>query len=812
MEYAYFDDHTEGAAWAHRLQHVKAVYVVMNPYTKTSTGPGITTADITRRLWFLIDFDPRRQKGSNSTDEELGLARIVAAEVKDNLTSRGWPEPIECNSPNGAHLIYLIDLPNDKASTGLINGILKHLQRFDTTGVEVDQTTADAAQITKLYGTWARKGPATADRPHRLSAITSIPAVLATVPRERLEQLAAVTTKAEKPKSQGKGLYDLDAILAKVEVFSQTDKGDYTEYQIKCPWDAEHSDPGSEHGTIFTWSKDGAPGFTCPHSHCANKRRWEAFRDHLDIKIDDSGIVVRGGDLSSIVDRAETALLTTPIYQRGGLLTRAIKLDTAIGEHNDIRREAGSTVLIAVREPWLVEQMGLTSKWLKMVKVTGKEKTKGSDDGYNPAPIDPPPLYARTLLGRAEWRFPVLRGVVTAPTLARDGRIIETPGFDKASGLLVDIAPGLFAPIPVSPTLDEAIAALAKLAAPLRKFPFVDDAARSVALSALLTALIRVSLRTAPLHAYDAPTAGTGKSLLAEMAGLLATGFKPPALSQGKSDEEDEKRLSTVLFAGDPVIHIDNCERAISGDFLCSMLTQEVVQARILGLSERRVLPSTALVLATGNNLTLAGDTTRRAVICRLDAQVERPDTREFDFDCHAEVLANRPELVVAGLTILRAYHVAGRPAKLTPMGSFNDWEWIRGALVWLGRADPADTRSSILDSDPRKDELISVMEQWSQVFAAEHVTVGHIATRDKRQKPEDAATPADALRARLTEVACKGSWNAKSIGWWLRRNKDSVVGGRCFRCEQGEGRAWWLESQATGGNTQLALNEEPQF
>jgi hypothetical protein len=144
-----------------------------------------------------------------------------------------------------------------------------------------------------------------------------------------------------------------------------------------------------------------------------------------------------------------------------------------------------------------------------------------------------------------------------------------------------------------------------------------------------------------------------------------------------------------VLFAGDPVIHIDNCERPISGDFLCSMLTQEVVQARILGLSERRVLPSTALVLASGNNLTFAGDATRRAVVCRLDAEVERPDARVFDFDCHAEVLAARPELVVAGLTILRAYHRAGRTAKLTPMGSFTDWEWIRGALVWLECSAP---------------------------------------------------------------------------------------------------------------------------
>ena len=157
-----------------------------------------------------------------------------------------------------------------------------------------------------------------------------------------------------------------------------------------------------------------------------------------------------------------------------------------------------------------------------------------------------------------------------------------------------------FPPIPQTPTRDDALAALARLSHPLRAFPFVSDAAKSVALSAFLTALVRPSLRTSPLHGYDAPTAGTGKSLLAVGAGLLATGYRPPAMSQGKSDEEDEKRLSTVLFAGDPVIYIDNCERPISGDFLSSMLTEEEVQARILGFSERRLLPTKSLVLASG--------------------------------------------------------------------------------------------------------------------------------------------------------------------------------------------------------------------
>jgi hypothetical protein len=417
-------------------------------------------------------------------------------------------------------------------------------------------------------------------------------------------------------------------------------------------------------------------------------------------------------------------------------------------------------------------------------------------------PADPAPIYARTLLGRGEWRFPVLRGVSAAPTLDRNGRVIETPGFDAASGLLLDLA-ARFPPVPSSPLKDDAAFALARLQHPLRKFPFVDDASKSVALSALLTALIRPNMRTAPLHGFDAPSAGTGKSMLAEMAGLLAMGVRPPALSQGKTAEEDEKRLSTVLFAGDPVIHIDNCERPIRGDFLCSMLTQEIVQARILGQSERRVLPSTALVLASGNNLTFAGDTSRRAVVCRLDAKVERPDTREFDFDCHAEVLAMRADLVVAGLTVLAAYHEAGRPERLTPMGSFTDWEWVRGALVWLGCADPADTRSTIFDNDPEKEELIEVMDLWQKACGNVPTSVADINARAETPAKEGEPLPmADiALRNKLTEVACRGKWSAKSVGWWLRRHKDRVVGERCFRAgEKGtNGKEWRLDGADVG-------------
>src|SRR5690606_18202855 len=153
---------------------------------------------------------------------------------------------------------------------------------------------------------------------------------------------------------------------------------------------------------------------------------------------------------------------------------------------------------------------------------------------------------------------------------------------------------------------EEARVALEVLKRPFREVRFDSDPHRSVALAAVMTALVRRMFSAAPLFAIDAPTAGSGKSLLSEIICIIATGHKPAMMSQGKSDEENEKRLSSVLMAGDPVIVIDNCDRPIEGDFLCTMLSQEKVKPRILGRSEVANVPTGSLVVATGNNIELA--------------------------------------------------------------------------------------------------------------------------------------------------------------------------------------------------------------
>lgn len=91
---------------------------------------------------------------------------------------------------------------------------------------------------------------------------------------------------------------------------------------------------------------------------------------------------------------------------------------------------------------------------------------------------------------------------------------------------------------------------------------------------------------------------------------------------------------------------------------------------RILGRSEREILPTVVTVFATGNNIAVAGDMTRRVMTFRLDAREERPDERVFDFDCHEEARTGRAGFIQDLLTIILAYVHAGRPIKLKLLGA----------------------------------------------------------------------------------------------------------------------------------------------
>jgi putative DNA primase/helicase len=501
-------------------------------------------------------------------------------------------------------------------------------------------------------------------------------------------------------------------------------------------------------------------------------------------------ITVLAGQLPQVVDQGEQALIDSDLgyYQVSGRIVRAGEMlsKTTTGD------SGGRLHIVTVCHAELIEALTKAAEWLKPGK-TG------------PVTIDCPATVAETLLARTGLlRLPPLTGIIDVPTLRCDGSLLWRAGYDSFTGLLLMPGDTTVPRLPPAPTRDEAMAALSLLQKLIAGFPFVTDADKSVALSALLTSAIRTALRNAPAHGFTAPTAGSGKSTVVDLASVIRTGREAAPISQGRTNEELEKRLGALLMEGEGLIAIDNCETALGGDVLCQLLTQQNIKVRVLGHSTMIEVPTTALVTATGNNLSFLGDMSRRALLCQLDPGVERPELRQFSFDPVKLAKEQRADFVAAALTILRAYHVAGRPYQVPPLGSFADWSnWVRSALIWLDCADPCDTMEKVRKADPQMALIKQVMAQWKKVVGPNKVTTGDLNAQAEEMVE---ASPGSSnkkpkypeFRDALLAVAGEGARiNGRRLGRWLSKQEGRVVGGYKFSSPSTRGgqSVWVLET-----------------
>jgi putative DNA primase/helicase len=176
------------------------------------------------------------------------------------------------------------------------------------------------------------------------------------------------------------------------------------------------------------------------------------------------------------------------------------------------------------------------------------------DEKGEPRPCSPPMSLVRTLKDRKlRLRLPPLSGIVNCPSITVDGRVLDKPGYDPATGTLYDQLGVSFPPVPDFPDRVRAETAMARILYLLHTFDFETINDRAVALSLILSAIARRGLPFVPLHSFDAPVAGSGKSMVVDIASILATGHKAGVTAYG-DPQEGEKRLSSVLMRGDPII------------------------------------------------------------------------------------------------------------------------------------------------------------------------------------------------------------------------------------------------------------------
>ena len=470
--------------------------------------------------------------------------------------------------------------------------------------------------------------------------------------------------------------------------------------------------------------------------------------------------------LSKMADDGEAALIAANVqfYERANILVRPIVKDVD-AFHG---RKTKAAQLVRVEPAYMRDALCQKANWVKKDMRARRWNA-----------VDPPHEVASTILTRSgDWRFPTIAGVITTQTMRPDGTILYQPGYDPATRLLL-VDPPEMPPVLEEPTKDDAVRSLELLEDLLKEFPLVGDVDRAVALSALITPVVRGAFPVSPMHVADAPVPGSGKSYLFDTAAVIATGQVMPVIAAGANNEELEKRLGATLLAGQSLITIDNVTGELGGAALYQIIERPRPEVRILGRSEMVAVDAGGTTLfANGNNITIAGELCRRTIRTTLDPNMERPELRVFAGDPVRDVLANRGVYVAAALTICRAYITAGRPNPVKPLASFDGWSnTVASALAWLGKADCISSVEINRAEDPDSQAISAMLLAWAKANGTgltHKLPLKEVIEKVKLTTPganENTFTYPELHAAVHSITPARVTPDVNTLGYWLRSN-----------------------------------------
>lgn len=506
---------------------------------------------------------------------------------------------------------------------------------------------------------------------------------------------------------------------------------------------------------------------------------------------DERPFIVLDTDEHRVTDEAVCALVRVPgLYQQAGSLVRVA---TTASQGCIIKTLAQASIR---------EELSRAARFVSRIE---------SRNGTTQKPRHPPDWTVGAVAARRDWPgVPVLRGITEAPLLRPDGSVLDRPGYDAATQLYLSLS---WSPLPVSsqPTQAEITTAREWLCEPIHDFPFQRPEHRAAWLAGVLTLFARAAIPGAsvPLFLIDGNTRGTGKGLLFEAAALFLSQRPAPRLAPTRTDEEERKRITSLLMKGRSLVLIDNLSAPLGGPVLDAALTCPEWEDRIMGTSHIFSAPMSLVFWATGNNVQFRRgcDTARRTLHIRLDSPEENPEHRSgFRHpDLRAWIDSRRPRLVWAALTLLRGFCAAGRPARgLRPWGSFERWsELVRGCLVWAEFPDPLDAHDALVAEADQDAEAVGALLAAVEAFASETgkpvFTVADLLDALSRNAGAYCEPLRDALA--LAELWKPGAApDPHAVGRLFRQYTGRVIGGRKLaKLKKGNrGIRWAIESTSS--------------
>lgn len=240
--------------------------LVMSPKNSTVDD------DIVGRRWIMVDLDPRRPAGTNSSHEELEKAHMKAIEVYKFLKENGFSEPVIAMSGNGYHLNIPCRIKISEENDLIIKRFgLALSMMFDDEYIEVDKKVHNRSRLCKLYGSTAKKGANNADRPWRVSGIVRYPTEIVPTDIAYFKKVSDLypeeTPKPSSDNNWGREKFDLVSFLNKHGInYKAYNVAGGTKYVLDhCVFNEQHK---GKDAAIFQ-RDNGAIAYVCFHSSCS---------------------------------------------------------------------------------------------------------------------------------------------------------------------------------------------------------------------------------------------------------------------------------------------------------------------------------------------------------------------------------------------------------------------------------------------------------------------------------------------------------------------------------------------------------------
>jgi putative DNA primase/helicase len=360
-----------------------------------------------------------------------------------------------------------------------------------------------------------------------------------------------------------------------------------------------------------------------------------------------------------------------------------------------------------------------------------RERGPGESVWY--APARPPIDVVNDLLVRGEWPgLPFIEEIIASPVYGVEGVLHSAPGYDDESRTYLSLDSRLDIPdVQDSPSAAEVDGAVRLLVDDLLgDFPFASNSDRAHVVAMILLPFVRRMISgSTPLHLVEAPTPGTGKTLMVRVAMSISQGDRLASQAETRSDEELRKRLTSVLSAGESVVFIDNLAGELQSGVLANAITSSVWSDRLLGVSRIVVFRNRLVWIMTANNPGLSQEMARRAVRIRVVSVEERPwegrTFRHTRLDQWAR--KHRGELIAACLTLVNAWLSENRPPfSGSPLGGFEEWsDVVGGILETAGILGFLGNRDDFYDEiDAETAALRIFVESWHAKFGEKKVGV----------------------------------------------------------------------------------------